>query len=66
MHYIGQRSINSIPHVSYSPGLVVASVVIACAAVVLGLWLLFLVLKPKLQHSWFKKLAVAVVLGSGT
>ena len=66
MHYIGQRSITSIPHVSYSAGLVVASVVIACTAVVVGLWLMFLVLKPKLQHSWYKKLGVAIVLGSAT
>ncbi|KAL7409215.1 hypothetical protein BDY24DRAFT_445093 [Mrakia frigida] len=66
MHYIGQRSINSIPYISYSPFLVALSVVLACLSVIAGLWTMFLVLKPKLRHSWLKKFGVACVLGSGT
>lgn len=66
MHYIGQRSISSIPYISYSPFLVVLSVVIACLAVTIALWTMFIVLKPKLAHSWIKKFGVACVLGSGT
>ena len=64
--YIGQRSITSIPYISYSPFLIVLSVVLACVSVIAGLWTMFLILKPKLQHSWLKKFGVACVLGSGT
>ena len=34
-------------------------------AVSLGLYILFVVFRPKLQHSWYKRLAVAMILGAG-
>lgn len=62
--YIGQRSIISIPYIAYNAGAVVGSVVIACSAVVVGLYIMFIILRPKLKHSWPVKLGVALVLGA--
>lgn len=64
--YIGQRSITSIQHIRYNPGVVVASVVIACVAISAGLWIMFIVLRPKLKHSYLKRALVACFLGSAT
>ena len=62
--YIGQRSIVSIPYIAYQAGAVVGSVVIACSAVVIGLYIMFIILRPKLKHGWPVKIGVALVLGA--
>jgi NO-binding membrane sensor protein with MHYT domain len=41
----------------------VGSVLIACTAVVIGLYIMFIILRPKLQHGWPLKVMVALVLG---
>lgn len=60
--YIGQKSIVSFPYIGYSAGMVVASVVIACTAVCAGLYIMFIMLRPKLKHGWFVKIGIACVL----
>lgn len=62
--YLGQKSIVSIPYISYSVGNVVASVVIACVAVIVALYIMFIVLRPKLKHGWLIKVAIACILGA--
>ncbi|WVQ73683.1 hypothetical protein IAR50_003263 [Cryptococcus sp. DSM 104548] len=62
MHYIGQASIVGIPYVAYRPGYVVGSVVIACGAVIIALYIMFIMLRPKLKHTWWSKILVALIL----
>ncbi|KAK8861350.1 hypothetical protein IAR55_002169 [Kwoniella newhampshirensis] len=62
MHYIGQASITGIPYVAYDAGYVVGSVIIACGAVVIALYIMFIMLRPKLKHTWFSKICVALIL----
>lgn len=64
--YVGQVSINSVPRVTNTAYMVFLSILIAMGAVTLGLFLLFVVLRPKLQHAWYKRLGVAMTLGAGT
>ncbi|GAA5925475.1 uncharacterized protein JCM15063_005034 [Sporobolomyces koalae] len=64
MHYVGQVSINSVPRVTNDWYTVLASILIAMSAVSVGLYILFVVFRPKLQHSWYKRLAVAMILGA--
>ncbi|ORY81774.1 hypothetical protein BCR35DRAFT_352280 [Leucosporidium creatinivorum] len=66
MHYVGQVSINSVPKVNNVAYIVFLSILIAMVAVTVGLFLLFVVLRPKLQHSWYKRLGVAMILGLAT
>ncbi|KAK4702911.1 hypothetical protein P7C70_g3315, partial [Phenoliferia sp. Uapishka_3] len=66
MHYVGQVSINSVPRVTNTGWIVFLSVLIAILAVSLGLYLLFVILRPKLDHRWYKRLGVAMILGFGT
>ncbi|KAL8278451.1 hypothetical protein RQP46_009141 [Phenoliferia psychrophenolica] len=66
MHYVGQVSINSVPKVTNTPWIVFLSVLIAVIAVSGGLYLLFVVLRPRLAHSWWKKGGVAMILGLAT
>ena len=40
----------------------VGSVIIACGAVTVALYILFIMLRPKLKHTWLAKLAVAAIL----
>lgn len=60
--YIGQVSINNIGLVRYRTGTIVGSVIIACAAVFIGLYIMFIILRPKLRHGWLTKIGVACVL----
>ncbi len=46
--------------------MVVLSILIAMIAVSVALYLLFAVLRPKLQHSWYKRLGVAMILAVAT
>ncbi|KAL1410198.1 hypothetical protein Q8F55_004203 [Vanrija albida] len=62
MHYIGQVSINDIPYIAYRVGYVVGSVIIASGAVIIALYIMFIMLRPKLKHSWISKIGVAVIL----
>lgn len=64
--YVGQVSINSVPKVNNVAYIVFLSILIAMVAVTVGLFLLFVVLRPKLQHSWYKRLGVAMILGLAT
>jgi len=63
--YVGQVSINSVPRITNDWYTVLASILIAMSAVSVGLYILFVVFRPKLQHSWYKRLAVAMILGAG-
>lgn len=63
--YVGQVSINSVPRVTNTAWIVAISILIAMLAVSLGLFLLFVVLRPKLEHRWYKRLGVAMILGVG-
>ncbi|KAJ9123345.1 hypothetical protein QFC22_001544 [Naganishia vaughanmartiniae] len=64
MHYIGQVSISNIGLIRYSMGTIVGSVFIACVAVIIGLYIMFIVMRPKLKHGWITKVGVACVLAS--
>ncbi|KAM0791207.1 hypothetical protein ACM66B_005689 [Microbotryomycetes sp. NB124-2] len=63
MHYVGQVSINSVPKVSNVAWTVFLSTLIAMVAVSVGLFLLFVWLRPRLQHRWYKRLGVSMILG---
>ncbi|KAK4048351.1 hypothetical protein OIV83_004873 [Microbotryomycetes sp. JL201] len=63
MHYVGQVSINSVPKVSNVAWTVFLSTLIAMIAVSVGLFLLFVWLRPRLQHRWYKRLGVSMILG---
>jgi NO-binding membrane sensor protein with MHYT domain len=41
---------------------VVGSIIIAAGAVIVALYIMFIMLRPKLKHTWASKLAVAVIL----
>ena len=62
--YIGQLSIIGIPYIGYKAPYVVGSVVIACGAVVIALYIMFVVLRPKLKHTWASKIVVAAILAT--
>ena len=62
MHYIGQLSITNMPYVAYKAEYVVGSVIIACGAVIIALYIMFIMLRPKLKHTWLSKIAVALIL----
>ncbi|WVQ78685.1 hypothetical protein IAT38_000772 [Cryptococcus sp. DSM 104549] len=62
MHYIGQASIVGIPYIAYRPEYVVGSIIIACGAVVIALYIMFIMLRPKLKHTWWSKICVALIL----
>lgn len=64
MHYIGQASITGMPYIAYRPEYVVASVIIASGAVCIALYIMFIMLRPKLKHTLWSKLAVAVILAA--
>lgn len=63
--YVGQVSISSVPRVTNDWYTILASILIAMIAVSAGLFTLFVIFRPKLQHSWYKRLAVAMLLGAG-
>ncbi|GAA5975721.1 hypothetical protein JCM11641_005847 [Rhodosporidiobolus odoratus] len=65
MHYVGQVSISSVPRVTNSWYTVFLSVIIAMACVSAGLYILFVIFRPKLQHSWYKRILVAMILAIG-
>ncbi|WWC69018.1 uncharacterized protein I206_102954 [Kwoniella pini CBS 10737] len=62
MHYIGQASITGLPYIAYRPAYVVGSIIIACGAVVIALYIMFIMLRPKLKHTWISKICVAFIL----
>ncbi|CAK9786735.1 hypothetical protein CC85DRAFT_276788 [Cutaneotrichosporon oleaginosum] len=62
MHYIGQVSINDIPYIAYKVGYIVGSIIIASGAVIIALYIMFIMLRPKLKHSWVSKIMVAIIL----
>ncbi|OCF45068.1 hypothetical protein I317_01119 [Kwoniella heveanensis CBS 569] len=62
MHYIGQASITGLPYIAYTPSYVVGSIIIACGAVIIALYIMFIMLRPKLKHTWFSKICVALIL----
>ncbi|WVR04025.1 hypothetical protein IAU60_001024 [Kwoniella sp. DSM 27419] len=62
MHYIGQASITGLPYIAYKPEYVVGSIIIACGAVVIALYIMFIMLRPKLKHTWWSKIGVALIL----
>jgi NO-binding membrane sensor protein with MHYT domain len=62
--YIGQRSIISIPYIAYNLGAIIGSVIIACSAVVIGLYIMFIIVRPRLKHGWTVKIGIALVLGA--
>ncbi|SCZ88836.1 BZ3500_MvSof-1268-A1-R1_Chr2-1g04667 [Microbotryum saponariae] len=75
MHYVGQLAINrlkgvdvahSVPRVTNTPYLIFLSILIAMVAVSVGLFLLFVVLRPKLEHRWYKRAGIAMILAVGT
>ncbi|GAA6050346.1 hypothetical protein JCM3770_002974 [Rhodotorula araucariae] len=65
MHYIGQVSINSVPRVTNNWYTVFLSVIIAMFCVTVGLYILFVIFRPKLEHSWYKRIIVAGILAVG-
>jgi NO-binding membrane sensor protein with MHYT domain len=60
--YIGQLSITGLPYIAYKAPYVVGSIVIASGAVVIALYIMFIMLRPKLKHTWISKIAVALIL----
>ncbi|BGP16568.1 hypothetical protein JCM10213_000520 [Rhodosporidiobolus nylandii] len=65
MHYVGQVSINSVSRVTNDWYMVLISVLIAVACVTVGLYILFVVFRPKLKHSLGKRVIVAMILAVG-
>ncbi|GAA5983157.1 hypothetical protein JCM10908_000176 [Rhodotorula pacifica] len=65
MHYIGQVSIDSVTRVTNDWYTVFLSVLIAMVCVSIGLYILFVVFRPRLQHSWLKRILVAAILAVG-
>lgn len=51
-----------MPYIAYKPEYVVGSIIIASGAVVIALYILFIMLRPKLKHNWASKIGVAVIL----
>ena len=51
-----------MPYIAYKPAYVVGSVLIACGAVIVALYIMFIMLRPKLKHTWISKIAVALIL----
>lgn len=51
-----------MPYIAYSPGYVVGSIVIAAGAVIVALYIMFIMLRPKLKHGFIYKICVALVL----
>ncbi|KDE08785.1 hypothetical protein MVLG_00891 [Microbotryum lychnidis-dioicae p1A1 Lamole] len=66
MHYVGQLAINSVPRVTNTPYIIFLSILIAMVAVSVGLFLLFVVLRPKLEHRWYKRAGIAMILAVAT
>ncbi|SCV71821.1 BQ2448_4515 [Microbotryum intermedium] len=66
MHYVGQLAINSVPRVTNTPYIIFLSILIAMVAVSVGLFLLFVVLRPKLEHRWYKRGGIAMILAIAT
>ena len=64
MHYIGQASITGMPYIAYRPEFVAGSIIIASGAVCIALYIMFIMLRPKLKHTLWSKLAVAVILAA--
>jgi NO-binding membrane sensor protein with MHYT domain len=64
MHYIGQASITGMPYIAYRPEFIVGSVIIASSAVCIALYIMFIMLRPKLKHTLWSKLAVAFILAA--
>ncbi|WWC60020.1 uncharacterized protein I303_102583 [Kwoniella dejecticola CBS 10117] len=62
MHYIGQASITGLPYIAYHPAYVIGSIIIACGAVIIALYIMFIMLRPKLKHTWLSKICVAFIL----
>jgi len=62
LDYIGQVSITGIPYVGYHVAYVVGSVIIGSGAAIIALYIMFIMLRPKLKHSWISKIGVAVIL----
>lgn len=55
-------SIRNIPYMAYRIEIVVGSVIIASGAVIIALYIMFVMLRPKLKHSWIAKVVVALLL----
>lgn len=64
MHYLGQASITGMPYIAYRPEYVIGSIIIASSAVCIALYIMFIMLRPKLKHTLWSKLAVSVILSA--
>ncbi len=51
-----------MPYIAYKSAYVIGSVIIASGAVVIALYIMFIMLRPKLKHTWISKLMVATIL----
>ena len=60
--YIGQFSIKHQKYIAYKAPYVVGSVIIASGAVIIALYIMFIMLRPKLKHGWIAKIIVAAIL----
>lgn len=51
-----------MPYIAYDPAYVVGSIIIASGAVVIALYIMFIMLRPKLKHGIIYKICVALIL----
>lgn len=51
-----------MPYVAYKAPYVVGSIIIASGAVIIALYIMFIMLRPKLKHNWLSKIGVAIIL----
>lgn len=51
-----------MPYIAYKAPYVVGSIIIASGAVIIALYIMFIMLRPKLKHTWLAKLMVAAIL----
>ncbi len=63
MHYVGMAAIQITPMITYEPGLLAASVLIAIAASFIALWLFFRLRRGRSWLMRFARLAAAFVMG---
>jgi len=64
MHYSGMEAIRLVPMITYEPGLLVASIVIAIVASFTALWLFFRLRSGATWRIVLQRLLAAVVMGS--
>lgn len=65
MHYLSQHAINDLSRVDNVGWIVLTSILVSVTVVTASLYLLFVVLRPRLNIKWWTKGIISLVLGAG-